>query len=162
MQITIEHDPICFLEAGGMALKLATCRVLHPCPGCKGDGCWRCDRTGVGPIQGPCLTYCEACGRTNRDFDPRLRLLPGDTPRPDPKPPIEIPDDLLGKRGGLRKQTVEERQAEEVKARREARKAARAYRAKAKSKAKAKKEAERAADKARGKYVPPWKQTPPV
>lgn len=158
---SIEHEPIVVLEAVGVPAKLADCRRLHPCGACAGDKligdkrCSQCGGTGVGPIRGLCLTYCESCSRSNRDFDPRLRLLPGDTPRPDPKPPVVLPADLVHEgRGDLRVMTCEEKQKEQRRINR----AARLERKRLNAKAKAKKKAEKAMWP---KWIPPWKQTPP-
>jgi hypothetical protein len=106
---SIELERFELLQGSAKPFALLECRDLHGCSTCLGWGevrgakCGACNGSGVGAIKEGSHLFCDACGCSGLDGDPRLQIRPGELPRreprqkapPKPKPTLKAvwPDD---------------------------------------------------------------------
>ena len=70
------------LGASCKAMRLLTCKDVHPCRRCRAKGCAACENTGVGTIPKGSAICCAVCHVSGKDGHPALRVHPSD-PRPE-------------------------------------------------------------------------------
>jgi len=95
----IEHEHFELLQNSAKPFAVQECRDLHGCSACRGFGtvggetCLSCEGSGVGTIKTGSHLYCDRCGKTGVEDDPRLVVRPGEMPQRErlPKTPPTVP-----------------------------------------------------------------------